>query len=75
MEWDALKYWKLNIFKIIDRRFSFNSQNTSILPRKPKISYCYLRLGIQEFLGKYILLPVDKSANNFKSGTEWHLGL
>ena len=34
VEYDALKDWKLNIFKIIDRRISFYSQNTNMLPRK-----------------------------------------
>ena len=37
VECDALKDWKLNIFKIIDRRISFYSHNTNMLPRKPKI--------------------------------------
>ena len=49
VECDALKDWKLNIFKIIDRRISFYSQNTNMLPRKPKISYRYLKSGIEEF--------------------------
>ena len=49
VECDALKSWKLNIFKIIDRRVSFYSRNTNMLPRKPKISYRYLKPGIQEF--------------------------
>ena len=49
---DALKDWKLNIFKNIDRRVSFYSQNTDMLPRKRKISYCYLKLGIEEFHSK-----------------------
>ena len=49
VECDALKDWKLNIFKIIDRRNFFYSQNTSILPLKPKISYRYLKSGIEEF--------------------------
>ena len=62
MECDALKDWKLNIFKIIDRRISFYSQNTNMFPRKPKISY--LKLGIQEFHRKYVLVPADKAANN-----------
>ena len=35
IECDALKYWKLNIFNIIDRRISFYSQNTNMLPCKP----------------------------------------
>ena len=34
VECDALKDGKLNIFKIIDRRISFYSQNTYILPNK-----------------------------------------
>ena len=46
VECDALKDWKLDIFKIIDRHTSFYSQNTNMLPRKPKISYRYLKSGI-----------------------------
>ena len=42
VEGDALKDWKLNIFKIIDRRISFYSHYTNMLPRKPKISYRYI---------------------------------
>ena len=49
VEYDALKDWKLDIFKIIDRRISFYCQNTNMLPRKPKISYRYLKSGIKEF--------------------------
>ena len=64
VEYDALKDWKLNIFKIIDRRISFYSQNTKMLPRKPKISYRYLKSGIEEFHRKYVLVPADKAANN-----------
>ena len=48
MECDALKDWKLNIFKIIDRRISFHSQNTNMFQRKPKITYCYLKSDIQD---------------------------
>ena len=59
-----LKNWKLNIFKIIDRRISFYSQNTNMLSRKPKISYRYLKSGIEEFHRKYVLVPADKAANN-----------
>ena len=62
---DAFKNWKLNIFKIIDRRISFYSQNTNMLLCKPKISYRYLKLGIQEFHRKYVLVPADKAANTF----------
>ena len=52
------------IFKIIDRRISFYSQNTNMLPRKPKISYRYLKSGIEEFHRKYVLVPAEKAANN-----------
>ena len=51
VECDALKDWKLNIFKIIDRRISFYSQNTNMLPRKPKISYRYLDQVSRNFIG------------------------
>ena len=61
---DALNDWQLNIFKIIDRRISFYSQNTNMLPRKPKISYRYLKSGIEEFDRKYVLVRADKAANN-----------
>ena len=65
VECDALKDWKLNIFKLIDRRISFYSKKkTNMLSRKPKISYRYLKLGIQEFHRKYVLVPADKAANN-----------
>ena len=64
VECDALKDWKLNIFKIIDRRISFYSQNTNRLPRKPKINYRYLKSGIEEIHRKYVLVPADKAANN-----------
>ena len=61
---DALKDWKLNIFKIIDRRISFYSQNTNMLPCTSKISYRYLKSGIEEFHRRYVLVPADKAANN-----------
>ena len=60
VECDALKDWKLNIFKIIDRRISFYSENTNMLPRKPKISYRYLKSGIEEFHRKYVLFQQIK---------------
>ena len=60
----SLKGLKLNIFKIIDRRISFYSQNTNMLPRKPKISYRYLKSGIEEFHRKFVSVPADKAAKN-----------
>ena len=35
-----------------------------MLPRKPKISYRYLKSGIEEFHSKFVLVPADKAANN-----------
>ena len=64
VECDALKDWKLNIFKIIDRRISIYSQNTKMLPRKSRISYRYLKSGFKEFHRMYVLVPADKAANN-----------
>ena len=64
VECDALEDWKLNIFKIIDRHISCYSQNTNMLPRKPKIIYCYLKSGIKEFRRKCVLVPADKDVNN-----------
>ena len=63
VEYDDLKDRKLNVFKIIDRRISFYSQNTKTLPRKPKISYRYQKSGMAKFYRKYVLVPADKAAN------------
>ena len=54
---DALKERKFYNFNIY-------SQNINMLPCKPKISYRYLKSGIEEFQRKYVLAPADKAANN-----------
>ena len=36
----------------------------TLLPPKPKLSFRYLKHGIQEFHRKYVLTPADKAANN-----------
>ena len=64
VEPDALKEWKINIFKIIDTRISFYSRNTHLLPPKPKSSFCHIKRGIQDFHMNYVLVPADKAANN-----------
>ena len=64
VEPDALKEWKINIFKIIDTRISFYSRNTHLLPPKPKSSFRHLKRGIQDFHINYVLVPADKAANN-----------
>ena len=48
----------------MNKRISFYSQNTNLLPPKPKTSLHHLKLGIQEFHKKYVLAPADKAANN-----------
>ena len=58
VEPDALKEWKMNIFKIIDTRISFYSRNTHLLPPKP--SFRHLRRGIQDFYMNYVLVPAKK---------------
>ena len=61
---NALKEWKRSIFTIVDKRIKFYSQNTNLLPPKPKSSFRHLKQGIQEFHRKYVLVPADKAANN-----------
>ena len=61
---DALKEWKINIFKIIDKRISFYSRNTQLLSPKPKSSFFHLKRGIQDFHMNYVFVPADKAANN-----------
>ena len=48
----------------MDKRIQFYSQNTNLLPPKPKSSFRHLKQGIQEFHRKYVLVPADKAANN-----------
>ena len=64
VEPDALKEWKINIFKTIDTRISFYSRNTHLLSPKPKSSFRHLKRGIQDFHMNYVLVPADKAANN-----------
>ena len=64
VEPDALKEWKINIFKIIDTCNSFYSRNTQLLPPKRKSSFCHLKRGIQDFQMNYDLVPADNAANN-----------
>ena len=64
VEPNALKEWKVSIFKIVDQGIKFYSQNTNLLPRKPKSTFRHLKQGIQDFNGKYVLVPADKATNN-----------
>ena len=64
VEPNALKEWTVSIFKIVDQRIKFYSQNTNLLPPKPKSTFRHLKQGIQDFHRKYVLVPADKAANN-----------
>ena len=64
VEGGALKAWKRSIFTIVDKRIKFYSQNTNLVPPKPKSSFRHLKQGIQEFYRKNVLVPADKTANN-----------
>ena len=64
VEPNALKEWKGSIFKIVDQRIKFHSQNTNLLLPKPKSTVRHLKQGIQDFQSKYVLVPADKAANN-----------
>ena len=59
-----MKEWKLSTFNIVDKRIKFYSQNTNLLPPKPKSSFRHLKQGIQEFHRKYVLVPANKPAKN-----------
>ena len=48
----------------MDQRIKFYSQNTNLLPPKPKSTFRHLKQGIQDFHRKYVLVPTDKAANN-----------
>ena len=64
VEPNTLKEWKVSIFKIVDQRIKFYSQNTNLLPPKPKSTFRHLKQGVQEFHRKYVLVPADKAASN-----------
>ena len=64
VEPNALKEWKVSIFKIVDQRIKFYSLNTNLLPPKPKSTFRHLKQGIRDFHRKHVLVPADKAANN-----------
>ena len=59
-----MKTTNVSIFNVVDKHINFYSQNTNLLPPKPKSSFRHLKQGIQEFHRKYVLVPADKVANN-----------
>ena len=48
----------------MDKCIKFYSQNTNLLPPKPKSSFRHLKQGIQECHRKYNLVPADTASNN-----------
>ena len=44
--------------------YKFYSQNTNLIPLKPKSPFKHLKKGFQEFHRKYVLVPANKAANN-----------
>ena len=64
VEDNALKEVKRRIFTIVDRLIKFYSQNTNLLPPKPKSSFRHLKQGSQEFHRKYVLVLAYNAANN-----------
>ena len=48
----------------MDKHVKLYSQNTNLLPPKPRSSFRHLKQGIQEFHMKYVLVPADNAANN-----------
>ena len=63
MECDAFKGLEIKYLQIYRSTYFLLFSNTNMLPCKPKISYRYLKLlklGIQEFNTKYVLVPADK---------------
>ena len=47
----------------MDKRIKFYSQNTNLLPPKPKSSFMHLKQGIKVFHRQHVLVPADKAAN------------
>ena len=46
----SLNNWKLKIFKIMDERVLFYSNNLDLLSSKPKLSFRYLKQGIHKVI-------------------------
>ena len=52
------------VFTFVDKRIKIYSQNTNLLPPKPKSSLRHLKQGVQEFHRKYVLVLAGRTENN-----------
>ena len=59
--WCKREYVEPNALKEVESK---HFQNINLLPPKPKSTFRHLKQGIQNFHGKYVLVPADKAANN-----------
>ena len=64
VEPDALKEWKINIFKIIDTLISFYSRIHIFYPLNLNLLFFILNEVARIFVMNYVLVPADKAANN-----------
>ena len=64
VEWNALNSWKISIFNIIEKHFSFYSKNLDLLPPKLKLSFRHLKKGIKQFHEQFVLAQADKAIQN-----------
>ena len=65
VEPNSLKEWKVSIFKIVDQRIKFYSQNTNLLPPKPKSTIRHLKQSIQDFRQERMFcVPAYLAASN-----------
>ena len=61
-----MKKSKINIFfKLLILVFHFTLVIQIFYPLKPKSSIRHFKRGIQDFHMNYVLVPEDKTANNF----------
>ena len=60
VEPDALREWRIGIFKVIDAHVSFYSRSARILPPGPGSSFGRLGRGGQGFHINYVSVPADK---------------
>ena len=63
VEPDALKEWRIGVFRIIDARVSFCSRGARLLPPRPGSSFRHLGRGVRGFRVDCVLVPADGAAD------------